>query len=47
MGKDKKVDPIKLAAKKAKIKEKQQKNIIKRNKKELKESGEEDIGKNI
>lgn len=47
MGKDKKVDPIKLAAKKARAQAKQQKNTIKRNKKELKETGEEDIGKNL
>ena len=44
MGKDKKSDPSKLAAKKARQQAKQQKNTIKRNKKELKDTGEEDIG---
>jgi hypothetical protein len=44
MGKDKKSDPAKAAAKKARTEAKQQKVLTKRNKKELKETGEEDIG---
>jgi hypothetical protein len=47
MGKDKKSDPAKAAAKKARTEAKQQKVLTKRNKKELKETGEEDIGSAI
>jgi hypothetical protein len=44
MGKDKKADAAKIAAKKARSEAKQKKNLTKRNKKELKETGEDDIG---